>query len=281
MSRISVGIISLVAIATLLATAIGIWRAGQLPPEHDPANLAPTGEKNPASPADPVKREEYEALRKAGAQGQAGDLEFLARHLGDPRRIPVGWVEPAPAPRTAPDPKASHEPKSFLESLRSPGPHIESISSVAQHFLIRAGAAGVAPTLARLRALTRPQAQPRTYWSEEELGPLQAGFEVLSQIQYRLVRAGKLPKTDEPPILLIAQSTRVTRIELGEGVAPEKRESREAPLGLFLLTDRRITTASTPPSSARPAQYEVTPERVNGVLEALEGSLVAKKASGK
>lgn len=268
-------IISSVAVLVIVATTVGIFLAGRVPPDLQGAqSQTPTPEETGDLPqffTDEEAQSMLADVMEAGLSKKPEDLVFLAECLGDRRQIPA-------PPKPEKTGKEKENAKTETEPQR-PKPMIDlpktvSVSSVAQGWLATSGMPAVPPVMNRMRKLLGECTDPKQPLTLKELRVLKDGLVVLSEIQRKLLndmkKAGK-PMPSDPPIMVMAKSKLVDSIPVaGSTQVREMTQEREFPLAWVLITDPTIATAATQGSWVRGPTYEVSRDNIGKALDAVE-----------
>lgn len=277
MSSMAFKIISTVAVLVIVATTVGIFLAGRVPPDLQGAQpQTPTPEETGDLPpffTDEEAQSMLADVMEAGLSKKPEDLVFLAECLGDRRQIPAP-PEPEKTDKEKEDAKSGAEgdpprPKPMIDL-----PKTVSVSSVAQGWLATSGMPAVPPVMSRMRKLLGECTDPKQPLTLKELRVLKDGLVVLSEIQRKLLndlkKAGK-PMPADPPIMVMAKSKLVDSIPVAGGAqVREMTQEREFPLAWVLVTDPSIATAATQGSWVRGPTYEVSRDNIGKALDAVE-----------
>lgn len=268
-------ITSSVAVLVIVATTVGIFLAGRIPPDPPEAQpQVPTSEETGDLPpffTDEEAQRMLADVMEAGLSKKPDDLVFLAECLGDRRQIPAP-PEPEKTSKEKKDTKTEGEPQGPKPMIDLP--KTVSVASVAQGWLATSGMPAVPPVMNRMRGMLAECTDSKQPLTLKELRVLKDGLVVLSEIQRKLLndmkKAGK-PMPSDPPIMLMANSKLEDAVPMAGGQqVREMKQEREFPLAWVLITDPSIATAASQGSWVRGPTYEVARDNIGKALDAVE-----------
>ncbi len=284
-SRTSFNIIAIVAFLTIMGTAMGVWHASrQTMPTWPEETTESSG--NPFAPEAPntqfssptEARNTLARLLKAAQRGKPEDYEFLTGRFEDFRLLPAPEDEKKDEQKKddkskKPEPSSdlnAHpgEPDSIPKTDLAPPTKWVTVSEVAQDLLIATAPASLDAVYAKLREIKRRHPPDRPDWTESELNLLQASIHTLGRYQGKQ-RQARQQTTDPPPTVLTGSTSAEFNSKLDPAPLLAKSQEHTRSLGLVWITDKRITVPSYRPTKAHPPHFDVKPDNLQTVIEAL------------